>query len=286
VTMTDEGFARAVIGLADSFARGNDAKLSGMLDAGANTQLSGLVDSGEWTEATQPIEAVRIVYAGSFDASMAMSGGGGGSLSGSMSTMIDQLKKALDAGAGVGALDVLEAQGVIPADQMAVMREQMEKFSSMSAEEVGEEMKKALATMGDGGDASGASGASGGMDAGAVAGMVPTRGVLLAIQDPRGAILLGWGALQSGEQWVFTNAPAADGDKPRAAAWDGIGPMGFMYSPMATGPAVQDGPTETGAAPGDAGSGGTDGGGTPSADPSGPTRKNTPSGPVTVPGGS
>jgi hypothetical protein len=276
VRLTDESFARAIIEFADAFAKGDDGKVQGLLDAGANNLLGTLVETGEWEASTKPIEAVRIVYAGSYDASMAMSSGAAlaGFDMGSMSQMVDQLKEAISAGAGTGALDVLEASGQIPAEQLAVMREQMEKMQGKSAEEIGEEIKAAFAALSGGG-------AEGG--AGDLGGAVPTRGMLLAIQDPRGAYLLGWGASQVGDTWRFTNAPAANGDRTRASAWDGIGPLGFLYTSITAGPTPNLNLEGLGDGA-DTDTPGADGGAPSESDPSGPTRKNTPSGPVTIPG--
>jgi hypothetical protein len=194
-----------------------------------------------------------------------------------MSGLIDQIMQAYQSGAGAGVLDVLEQQGQVPAEQLALMREQMEKFASMSPEQIAEQLKKAMSEMG-GADA--AAEMMSGMD-----GMSASRGVLLAIQDPKGSYLLGWGAGQTGEKWIFTNAPAADGSRPRASAWDGIGPLGFVYTSMASGPAPTLMPDDLG---GDgSGSPGSDGGGDAPSDsaPTAPTRKNTPAGPVTIPSG-
>jgi len=209
------------------------------------------------------------VYAGSFDASMAMNSGGLGSIS--PSQLAEQVKEAMAAGVGPGIVDMLEKQGTMTAEQISMMRTQMEKFASMTPEQIAEEMKTALSAM---------SNADGGIPALEASGGIPTRGVLIAIQDPRGAYLLGWGALQAGEQWRFTNAPAAAGDRSRASAWDGVGPLGFVYTSVASGSFMDTLPEGVEGLDTDAGSDAS-----PSDEPGGPTRKNTPAGPVTIPGG-
>ncbi len=57
----DESLARAIVALADAFAKGDSDKLRPMLDASAQTLLDGLVASGEWPGETTRIEEVRVV---------------------------------------------------------------------------------------------------------------------------------------------------------------------------------------------------------------------------------
>jgi hypothetical protein len=111
--------------------------------------------------------------------------------------------------------------------------------------------------------------------------------VLLAIQDPAGSYLLAWSAEKSFDKWVFTNAPATNSVKARASAWDGIGAGGFGEM-LAAGPETPADKREPGGggSSSEPSSGGSSGGGSsPSAPAPGPTRKNTPSGPITIPGG-
>lgn len=58
---TDEGLARAIIGFADAFAKGNADKLRPMLDPLGKQVLDQLTSSGQWDESTgKAIEAVRV----------------------------------------------------------------------------------------------------------------------------------------------------------------------------------------------------------------------------------
>lgn len=57
---TSEELARAIIGLADAFARGDAAKLRPMLDTSGASVLDELQSSGAWAETASKIEAVRI----------------------------------------------------------------------------------------------------------------------------------------------------------------------------------------------------------------------------------
>ncbi|CAG1000393.1 hypothetical protein PHYC_02836 [Phycisphaerales bacterium] len=62
VAPVDEAFARALINLADSLAKGDSSKLAAMLSADAKGDLDALTASGEWEDSTKKIEAVRVVY--------------------------------------------------------------------------------------------------------------------------------------------------------------------------------------------------------------------------------
>jgi hypothetical protein len=58
----DRTLAEGVIHLADYIAKGDSAKLKGMLDRSAQTVLDELVSNGAWTDETKKIEQVRVVY--------------------------------------------------------------------------------------------------------------------------------------------------------------------------------------------------------------------------------
>jgi hypothetical protein len=84
----------------------------------------------------------------------------------------------------------------------------------------------------------------------------------MAIQDPKGAYLLGWTAEKIGDNWMFTNAPATNEVRPRAAMWDGVGTEGFQVVRVAAAPsAVPDELTPGGSSGGGTNDGGMDGGG-------------------------
>ncbi|MCX5691831.1 MAG: hypothetical protein NTV94_18895, partial [Planctomycetota bacterium] len=58
---TDESLAKAIIALADTLAKGDAAKLGGMLTSDAKADLDALTSSGGWEAGTSKIEAVRVV---------------------------------------------------------------------------------------------------------------------------------------------------------------------------------------------------------------------------------
>jgi hypothetical protein len=51
--------------------------------------------------------------------------------------------------------------------------------------------------------------------------------MLLAVQTPMGADLLGWTARKAGDNWVFGNASTLNSPRPKASDWDNVGMFGF-----------------------------------------------------------
>lgn len=101
--------------------------------------------------------------------------------------------------------------------------------------------------------------------------------VTIAVQDPRGAYLLGWSAVRSGDTWLFKNAPAQGDVRPRASAFDGVVASAGPAPSAANNDEDADdyaGPSEDAPATPDE----------PEERPGGPIRKNTPGGPITIPG--
>ncbi|VAX36845.1 hypothetical protein MNBD_PLANCTO03-1177 [hydrothermal vent metagenome] len=67
--------------------------------------------------------------------------------------------------------------------------------------------------------------------------------VMLAVQDPDGAYLLGWSGRKVFEDWVFSAVPSNGEERARASAWDGMSPMaggmGGMDAMLAGNPELQ-----------------------------------------------
>jgi hypothetical protein len=101
----------------------------------------------------------------------------------------------------------------------------------------------------------------------------PAAIVTTAIQEPGGAYILNWTAVPSGDRVMFVPMTAADGTKPRASDWDTAMVLARFEMPTDLpdlGPL--NGPGRSPDAPGE----------TPAG--TGPTRKSTPGGPITIPG--
>lgn len=102
----------------------------------------------------------------------------------------------------------------------------------------------------------------------------------IAIQDPAGAYMLGWTLKREGENWVAAAAPAPADSKSRASDFDGT----RVSAASSVGPSGGgDEGTETAdsSGPGKKPDEGTPGSRTPKDEPG---RKNTPGGPIKVPG--
>jgi len=105
--------------------------------------------------------------------------------------------------------------------------------------------------------------------------------VYVAVQEPGTAYLFGgWIANRAGDKWVFTAVPSAKMNKKRASDFDSesaVSLAGIEAPPAPAGEAPKEGDAAGGeAAPGAPAA--------PAAPAGGPIKKNTPNGPVTIPG--
>lgn len=190
--VTDESFARAAMQLADALARGDHAKSSSLMTRRAAALVSELVSSGAWDEQTKNIEAVRIVYAappvGSGDLDRAAA----------VDALVRESEKQL------AAKKAQYERDMMPAEEMQ-RRLAMETEAMMRLAEV-----LRLET-----------------DASKIEDR-PSMVLLLAVQDPQGSYLLGWGGQNAGTgQWLFNNVSTIALARKRAQDWDGIGMLGF-----------------------------------------------------------
>jgi hypothetical protein len=51
--------------------------------------------------------------------------------------------------------------------------------------------------------------------------------LLIAVQTPGHADLLGWTAKKGGDAWVFNNASTLNSSRAKASDWDNVGMFGF-----------------------------------------------------------
>jgi len=249
VGVTDQDFAKAVISLSDAISQGDSAKLEPLLSKRSKDVLTKLKSSGEWTETTLGIEAVRIVYAAEPTVASDIE------RDQAFKTMADEQEKYLQR---------LYDQHI---------KVQSRETSLKLVEFERDKLSKTLANLKA--EASG--------DA-ALGGTRPEMVILLAVQDAGGAYLLGWGGNRGGSDWTFNNASTLSLVRSRAADWDNIGMLGFS---------IGDGEARTSTAldMGKSGAAGDADASKPEEDkksdpaPGGPTRRQTPAGPITVPGG-
>ncbi len=276
-----------IVKLADALARGDDAKLSALLNPRGKEILGELTVSGEWSESVKPLEAVRVIFVGD-----------GGLISGNISIaslnpdlLRTQMQALLDTMPSEVRQELEQAFSQIATPEgRETLRDQLrQQIDALKAAGAAPEVITALeqnmrqlAEPGEAGaDGAGSNGGRGGA-AGSSSGARIDQGVLIALQDPRGAYLTGWGLVRAGDTWLVAPAPSSAKQHARAVEFDGIGPAGFVMGSGSTGdPAdtvlVVDPTKEDNATEGEGGGGG----GEPSQNPG---RKNTPSGPVTVPG--
>lgn len=212
--------AKAVVRLADAFARGDAKAARALLTRNAQTVLSDLEASGGWEESTKRIEAVRVVLvkdgvdvAGVAEAPAANTPDYAAIVRKAIAGLPEDAKKTLEA-------------------EFATIPQAGQKDWALKKLDIAMELAKtagapdeAIAAIEDQKSAINSAAASSGP---AAAPTSSALGVLLAIQEPDGAYLLGWSANPVGTGWVFANAPAMRDTRARASAFDGIGAEGFQ----------------------------------------------------------
>ena len=270
--------AKAIIHLADAFARGDAKALKPLLSRRAQALLDDLQTSGQWEESTKQIEAVRIVlvrdgvdFTG-IGAAKVPAGEMSPSIMHKLTEVLKGLpreqfdaieKAAIDAG-GASGLD----PAALAADPAKMAEFQSKVTEAMKAAGVSEETMAKFAEMSKEAPAEAApavpSGPSG-------------MGIALAVQDIHGAYLLTWAAEKFGEKWGFTNAPATPEIRRRASLWDNVGNEAFQAMALATLPAAGKMNDDSG---GGVKSSGGDSGGGGEAPPAAPSSPDAPSSPV------
>ncbi len=231
--------AKAIVHLADAFARGDAKALKPLLSRRAQTLLDDLQTSGQWEESTKQIEAVRIVLVRDgvdFTGIGAAKVPAGEVPLGIMQKLTQALKGLPPeqlAAITKAAAEAGDASGADPAalaaDPAKMAEFQTKVTEAMKAAGVSEETMNKFAEMSKDVPAEAApavpSGPSG-------------MGIAIAVQDIHGAYLLTWAAEKFGEKWGFTNAPATPEIRRRASLWDNVGNEAFQAMALATLPAA------------------------------------------------
>jgi hypothetical protein len=208
LSVTDESFARATVAFADAFAKGDAEKLKGVMNARAKGVLESMVNDGSWDELKPRIEEVRIVYAGT-RASVSEAQRAEG---------IKQMK-AMQPGQMKAFEDILIKQGMDKNEMARFMAEYQLKLDA-----------DLLKAQFDGASRAGSSEADAAAPVPDIASDAPEMALLIAVQTPAGAELLGWSGRKSGGEggnWVFGNASTLATPRVKASDWDNVGMFGF-----------------------------------------------------------
>lgn len=239
--------ANAVVGLADALAKGDAKAMRSLLLPPSQDVLNELEQSGDWEKAVSGLEAVRVVLVRSgvsIDAEAAGKDGAPGAAGASVAEVRQKIEAAAAGlpektrGIISGALAAIPAETAASAFQAGIASA-VEKVKAAGASEADvSRLNELAAALSGGGEPTG--GGSG-----------TVVGVLTAIQDPDGAYLLGWGALKTGDRWLFTAAPATDDVRARAAAFDGMGPEAFGLGGDSKAAGTEKTPRTGGSGPGD-----------------------------------
>ncbi|MBX3356953.1 MAG: hypothetical protein KF745_00850 [Phycisphaeraceae bacterium] len=269
VEVFDEAFARSVVSLADAIARGSASGLRSMVTPSTSGVLSMLETSGDWSAETGKLEAVRIVYIGappSSDLGLPPPGSLPEVSQAEMMKLAEKMQGAM-ASLNLTQEDMMRIAAAGPnAPQVIEEMKGEGKFTDEQMQKFQDAVSEALPAAMTGGRSD----------------FVPERAVVLAMQDPAGAYLLGWFSKSSGDDFVWTGAPSASLTRPRASDFDSIGLAAFSSEQAAAWK-----PTERSVGSGDEASTDPAAGVPVPTDeaPKGPRKKSTPAGPVTIPGG-
>lgn len=308
VQADEEALGRAVVSLADAIAKGDADKLDKMLTAKAKPLLAELKATDQWSDATKKIESVRVVelrkdvtFLGLGDAARsANSMPGLSDLNSVMQNLppetMAKVAQRLMASLGDLVKDAPKDPPSDPQQRADLVKQSVKNWldrvltavreSGEVPEAQLEAVEKAFASPEFETKLEAIAAAAGAASTPAAGGS--SIGVLIAIQDPKGAYLTGWQVLQVGDTYTFANAPSSPESRPRADAFDGIGLPGFLGTGSALAIAddkAKDNTNVGGDKPTDGGDSGSGSGGGQQDPGGGPGPKRTPSGPVTVPGG-
>jgi hypothetical protein len=219
--VTDRSFVEACLRLADAFARGDDAAAKGLLNDRAARVLSELVNSGEWAEKAKSIEAVRIVFAAApgelsdMERDRAIQ---------QMTAQINEDVKRFYERLLFRGASAEEAQRYTDAFKATLERQLADvkagRRSGLGLSSLEELIIQAQRSEDTSGDAK----------ALVAGGDKPDMVMLMAVQTPDGADLLGWTAKRAGDNWVFSNASTVPFQRARATDWDPIGMFGFSLN--------------------------------------------------------
>jgi hypothetical protein len=201
--ITDESFAQAAVKLADAFARGDADKLKEMMTNRAKGVVDSLVADGSWAETAPRIEAVRIVYAGS---------------PGSVGDLERQQ--------GLAQMKAMWPAQIRAFEDRLIKRgfdkNEMERFKAQFQLDLEQAFVAAQFDQSAGNIKAASDGSADPAPSDSA-----EMALLLAVQTPDGADLLGWTGRKAGDSWIFNNASTLGLPRAKASDWDNVGMFGF-----------------------------------------------------------
>jgi hypothetical protein len=263
IETTDRDLAEAVLRFADAWAKGDDRALRQMLVRSDRAILDDLRARGEWDAEVEKVEQVRIVYLSEHGADVPVR-------LPDMSTLIQQIGLPAD----------------LPDTAKQMMQGMMERMMTQMADDPGALAEAARQQLQDptvrqqleqaGMSLSQIEAGLQGLESGEAGGRISGPVVTLALQQPGEAYVLAWNATRTAGTWTFRSLHTENAVRRRASDWDGRAGLAGMI--VAEADEVEAPPTPGATSP--------ETGEAQQQDPGGPLRKQTPVGPVTIPGGS
>jgi len=296
VAPVDPDVAEAVIAFGDALARGDSGAIGEMLDQPSKNVLDSLVNADQWSEATEGIEAVRVVLVSDSVGSGTSRATPAFDLDSTVDRIVE-IESQLEAFLEANGLPADDTNAIVRAGLAAGLLSQDEgSDESRAIQEMWDLMRQA-ASAGQLRDlleavsrAKGENVADEQLDMatralepmllGAIGG--GSLDVAYAIQGQDGAYVLGWSMSQAFGSYVFGMTPVTLQVRRFASDWDGaqswdLAPTGFASGTGFS--SVANAGDSGGASAREPERGETP----PPANT--PRRKNTPGGPITIPGG-
>lgn len=235
VSSTDEALSKAALQLANAIAKGDANALKPLLTRRAQDALEGLTSTDAWKDSTRGIEAVRVIALGPPSANMIINPNAPASSASSAAArqLIDQALEGV-------------TRGMKPEDA-ARERDLFERRIRAEAERT---LARNAAT-GGAGEAAPAEGTepaegdkrldslvlellqaeAGNQRANQIFNQGTSAVLLLAVQDERGAYLMGWQIARDASAIKFDIAPSSERIVRRASEFDEVGMKGFEIAP-------------------------------------------------------
>lgn len=223
IQVTDRAFIVSALTLADAFARGDAAKAKSLMDAQGQGVVDELVNSAQWDDASKTVEAVRIVFAAP---------------PGEMSDLErDRAIEALTAQVEKDVARIFEialqgGQTFESAQRLAdaaKARLQSQLADIKSGQQRGLGIDNPLDTIFFTNQIE-AEGPKDRLEDIKGIGEKPAFVMLMAVQTPTGADLLGWTVKRAGDGFVYRAASTLPFSYSRASDWDSTGMFGFSLN--------------------------------------------------------
>lgn len=215
LTVTDEALATAVITLADSIARGDAAKFKNVASPAAQKVQAALESSGAWEAASKSVEAVRVVYVGPMPENAMNAGEMNAALDAVRSgpqALVDDLMRALSRGMSP------EQRAAFITDMERRAKLEVERLTAQGRTKEIDAYANAISVLAS---------LRGTQAQGVFKAGTHRNAIVLVVQEPGAAYLMGFGGMRDNDKWRFDPVATLSETRFRAAEFDPIGEAAF-----------------------------------------------------------